>query len=96
MVQACHPVHELIHKVTHHQKALIATVITLATVGIVLQTSQARYNPEPYHTSTLSGEAWVNEMLDGHHNRLKDNTGVQKDVFMKLKRELVRKGGLRP
>jgi hypothetical protein len=70
-------------------KALIATVITLTTVGVVLQTLEAQYNPKPYHTSVLLGEAWVNEMIDGHSDRLMDNTGLQKHGFCKLKKELV-------
>ncbi|KAF8234773.1 hypothetical protein L208DRAFT_1260101 [Tricholoma matsutake] len=88
MVQTHHshlPVHEPTCEVTCCWKALIATVITLATVDVVLQTSQACYNPELYHMSILLGKAWVNKMLDGHHDRLMDNTGVQKDVFKKLK-----------
>ncbi|KAF8223806.1 hypothetical protein L208DRAFT_1315018 [Tricholoma matsutake] len=63
-------------KAVQHRKALVATVITLTTVGVVLQTLEAWYNPEPYHTSVLSGEAWVNEMIDGHSDRLMDNTGL--------------------
>ena len=59
-----------------HRKALIATVITLATVEVVLQTLAAQYNPEPYHTSVLSGEAWVNEMINGYSDRLIDNTSL--------------------
>ncbi|KAF8219973.1 hypothetical protein L208DRAFT_1336452 [Tricholoma matsutake] len=63
-------------------------MITLATAGVVLQTLEARY-PEPYHTSVLLGEAWVNEMIDGHSDRLMDNTSLRKHGFRKLKKELV-------
>jgi hypothetical protein len=87
-------IREPVNKVSQQRKALIATVITLTTVGVVLQTSEVRYNPKPYHTSILTGEAWVNEMIDGHPDRLMDNTGVRKHVFNRLKKELVQKGGL--
>jgi hypothetical protein len=33
-------------------------------------------------------------MIDGHPDRLMDNTGVWKHVFKRLKKELVQKGGL--
>ena len=79
MVQI-HPSHSSLHKPVDKamqcHKGLVATVITLATVGVVLQTLEAQYNPEPYHTTVLSGEAWVNKMIDGHPDRLMDNTGL--------------------
>ncbi|KAF9219216.1 hypothetical protein BS17DRAFT_681695, partial [Gyrodon lividus] len=35
----------------------------------------------PYHTSILSGEAWVYELILGHPDRIRHNIGVSLDVF---------------
>ena len=42
---------------------------------------------EPYHTSLLSGYAWVQE-LQGHPEHICTELGVHKDVFHALVREL--------
>ncbi|PPQ83046.1 hypothetical protein CVT26_012197 [Gymnopilus dilepis] len=78
------------------RSALIACVIaTLAAASAVVEAYRRRYDPEPYHTSILSGEEWVQDLQDGHKDRIKDNLGVQKHVFRQLKTELCTKGGLR-
>ncbi|KZV60826.1 hypothetical protein PENSPDRAFT_536394, partial [Peniophora sp. CONT] len=51
--------------------------------------------PEPYHTSILSGRDWVQELLDGHRNRMKDSLGTRTRVFRVLERELISRGNLR-
>ena len=38
----------------------------------------------PYHTSALSGHAWVMELLDGHPDRIKNELGMRKHVFHAL------------
>ena len=43
---------------------------------------------EPYHTSILSGEGWVQELLEGHPKRIRHELGVSKDVFLALIGEL--------
>lgn len=45
-------------------------------------------NPQPYHTSALTGRAWISELLDGHPNRIKTELGVHKHVFQILIEEL--------
>ncbi|KAF8844724.1 hypothetical protein BDN67DRAFT_894439, partial [Paxillus ammoniavirescens] len=35
----------------------------------------------PYHTSILSGEAWVYELILGHPDRIQHSLGVNLDVF---------------
>ncbi|KAI0310556.1 hypothetical protein OF83DRAFT_1033863, partial [Amylostereum chailletii] len=52
-------------------------------------------NPEPYHTSILSGHAWVQELLDGHRNRMKDALHIRPPVFRRLEKDLVVLGGLK-
>ncbi|KXN81924.1 hypothetical protein AN958_03409 [Leucoagaricus sp. SymC.cos] len=46
------------------------------------------YIKEPYHTSVLSGEAWVNELLNGHPERIRTEFGVHAHVFQQLIHEL--------
>jgi len=43
---------------------------------------------EPYHTSILSGYAWIQELLHGHPERIRMELGVRKEVFHALIREL--------
>ena len=43
---------------------------------------------EPYHTSILSGYAWVQELLHGHPECIRTELGVHKEVFHALIREL--------
>jgi hypothetical protein len=39
------------------------------------------YDKTPYHTSALTGEAWVRELLNGHPERIRNELGVHKHVF---------------
>jgi hypothetical protein len=43
---------------------------------------------EPYHTSILSGYAWLQELLHGHPERIHTELGVHKEVFHALIRSL--------
>jgi len=46
------------------------------------------YMKEPYHTSILSGYAWLQELLHGHPEHICTELGVLKEVFHALIREL--------
>ena len=46
------------------------------------------YIREPYHTSALSGEAWVLELLCGHPDQIRTELGVSLEVFNDLIQEL--------
>ena len=63
---------------------LIVSIIVAATANIL----QALYTREPYHTSALSGEAWVLELICGHPDRICTELGVTLEVFSKLIQEL--------
>ena len=39
---------------------------------------------QPYHTSILSGQAWVQELLHGHPRRIRTELGVREHVFRQL------------
>ena len=64
--------------------ALIVSIIMSATANIL----QSLYVREPYHTSALSGEAWLLELLCGHPNRIRTELGVSLEVFGNLVQEL--------
>ena len=40
--------------------------------------------PEPYHMSILSGQGWVNELLEGHPECIHCELGVSQEVFLQL------------
>jgi hypothetical protein len=84
--------------VCQRRRALVATVAvtTIAFVMEAILATERLLNPEPYHTSRLSGRRWVEELKDGHPDRMADNIGVRPAVFSKLEQELVLKGGLLP
>ncbi|THU97038.1 hypothetical protein K435DRAFT_574768, partial [Dendrothele bispora CBS 962.96] len=52
-------------------------------------------NPESYHDSRLSGREWVQEMMEGHRDRMKDSLAFRPSIFRRLERELIEKGGLK-
>ncbi|KAG2747862.1 hypothetical protein P692DRAFT_201663785, partial [Suillus brevipes Sb2] len=51
------------------------------------------YNKQPYHTSALSGIDWVNELLNGHPERIRCELGVCRHIFIVL-RDILRDGGI--
>lgn len=74
--------------------AVLATVAAAAAAAIEL--SWNRLHPEPYHTSALSGAEWVQELVEGHRDRMKDALALRPAIFRQLEQELVSLGGLRP
>lgn len=64
--------------------ALIISIIISAIANIL----QSMYVREPYHTSALSGEAWVLELLCGHPNRIRTELGMSVKVFSSLVQDL--------
>jgi hypothetical protein len=49
-----------------HGAAYVAMAIADAAGQVLQDHTRTHYNKQPYHTSTLSGMAWVNELLTGH------------------------------
>src|ERR1700734_1778224 len=64
--------------------ALFISIILTATAILV----DSLFIREPYHTSILTGEGWVMELLSGHRNRIRCELGVSHDVFAALISEL--------
>src|ERR1700722_8577175 len=60
---------------------LMSALITL------LQTFSCK-DPEPYHTSALTGQAWVLELLAGHPQRIRCELGMHQHVFVTLIKQL--------
>ncbi|KAI9066942.1 hypothetical protein FKP32DRAFT_1533736, partial [Trametes sanguinea] len=46
--------------------------------------ASVHYNKISYHTSALSGSAWLQGLLDGHPERIKTELGVHREVLEKL------------
>jgi hypothetical protein len=67
---------------------LLVGILLTSTVGLLF----SREEPEPYHTSILTGEGWVTELLHGHPERIRCELGVHQHVFLELIRELRRLG----
>jgi hypothetical protein len=55
-----------------------------AAMGAVIEYATPLYDKTPYHTSALSGAAWVDELLNGHPERIRCELGVHKHVFHQL------------
>lgn len=60
--------------------AVLLTSITQAAIVY----SSSHYNKTSYHSSKLSGEEWVEELRNGHPDRIKTELGVSQDVFETL------------
>ena len=60
---------------TTRRKAVAALTILAATCAVltVMEEQWRRFEPEPYHTSSLTGKAWLQELLSGHRDRMKDS-----------------------
>ena len=79
------------------RRGIVQIISILLTIIIpkVIQIICALYVKQPYHTSILSGEAWVQELLDGHPKRIRCELGVTKEVFQLLIHELQAMGHTR-
>jgi hypothetical protein len=70
-------------RVQLQQRVLTVTAyfIQIISVAAVLY-QQSNYWQQAYHTSALSGEAWVNELIHGHPDRIFNELGMRLHVFM--------------
>lgn len=66
----------------------MAAYILMKAAQAVVEYATPLYDKIPYHTSALSGEAWVLELLNGHPKRIRCELGVNKHVFQALIDEL--------
>lgn len=63
-----------------------------AVAEAVVEYSSSFYNKQAYHTSALTGHAWVLELLSGHPDRIQCELGVKLHVFNKLVTTLQEQG----
>ncbi|KAF9536914.1 hypothetical protein CPC08DRAFT_616927, partial [Agrocybe pediades] len=52
------------------------------------------YWSQPYHTSALTGQAWVNELIHGHPDRIYNCLGMRLHTFTSFVAHLKLLGGL--
>jgi len=72
---------------------LQAASLFISSVAIAAHIYSAPlFDKIPYHTSALSGEAWLLELVEGHPERIKTELGMRLHVFLKLVDELRRIG----
>lgn len=71
-----------------------AWVINVAAASALIY-ALPLYDKTPYHTSILTREGWVMELLNGHPEWIRNELGVHKDVFLALIQSL-RNGGQGP
>ena len=67
--------------------AVAAFVVQLVGIAAVLYASP-HYWKQDYHTSALMSEAWVNELIYGHPDRIWTELGMKVHVFLVLVAEL--------
>jgi hypothetical protein len=62
-----------------------AAVAALFFINTVVCALGVPFNDKtPYHTSALSGYAWVQELCNGHPDRIKSELGMRLHVFRAL------------
>jgi hypothetical protein len=62
----------------------IAGMAVIAAAAAAVVYAAPLYDKTPYHTSALSGEDWVLELINGHPGRIRNELGVHKHIFRAL------------
>lgn len=73
------------------QLATLFMSILLSSTAAILESVYSKV-PEPYHTSVLTGQGWVMELLAGHPERIRCELGMHRHVFVELIDELHKMG----
>lgn len=86
------------HRRSRQRRVAAITAVLAETLAVYAATKLYRPMPlpprRPYHTSKLTGHAWVQEVLLGNPHRVKDNFGLSKRGFRRLVTALEQKTGL--
>jgi len=72
----------------HFRAIQMAGVFIQALVTGAVAFAEPLYAKIPYHTSILTGEGWVLELLNGHPERMHTELGVRVPMFCQLVLEL--------
>ena len=59
----------------------IAGMAVTAAAAAAVVYAAPLYDKTPYHTSALSGEDWVLELINGHPGCICNELGVHKHIF---------------
>jgi hypothetical protein len=65
------------------RKAALITALAATATALVLAGSSPSAKI-PKHTSILTGQQWVNELLNGHPDRIREGLGMSKEIFRQL------------
>ena len=69
------------HIITHlHHITVLFTHVIIATTRLL----QLKKDPKPYHTSILTGQGWVEELLSRHPEHIRCELGVCRHMFLAL------------
>jgi hypothetical protein len=74
--------------------ASFSAVFTAISVCCAASGYCSRFDKCPQHTSSLSGEQWVQELLHGHDDRIFNELGMRKELFRHLVEVLKRDAGV--
>lgn len=76
---------------TQRLKVLLLGMCPYVTNSVFLAVylySSPYYWKQPYHTSKLSGQAWVHELMHGHPDCIRTELGMHLHVFLAFVAEL--------
>ena len=78
--------YDSLRSMLHQQMAMIFNILATLVFPTIMWTIDTfqRGKRQPYHTSILSGEAWVQELLHGHPRCICTELGVEEPVFREL------------
>jgi hypothetical protein len=74
------------------KKKISAITAVLGASSVIMSGNRDK---QPMHTSILTGQRWLEELLNGHSTRFYNQLGMKKHVFCRLLLELQVKSGLR-
>src|ERR1700728_1630580 len=80
--------HWLLRQRLHQFAVLFVSILVTATTALL----QLFLTKEPYHTSVLTGEGWIMELIAGHPHRICCELGVSHDMFAALISEIQEMG----
>ena len=66
--------------------------VVMGAAEAVLAAIEPYYNKRPQHTSSLTGLQWVDELIEGHPDRIKTAFGMRTRVFKLLLKALHKMG----
>ncbi|KAM5530440.1 hypothetical protein V8D89_015880 [Ganoderma adspersum] len=65
----------------------------LGATAAIMHAASSLYCKTPMHTSILSGQGWVDELLNGHELRFSNQFAMEKFVFKRLITTIHKKAG---